>query len=374
MNPPVLEDRFGCFVGAPVLAPGRPGLLVVAVKDNIDMQGLPTGAGLGRAVDVAPHDAPLVALLRAAGFPLLGKTRMDEAALSATGDNPHHGRTENPASPGHSPGGSSSGSAAAVAAGLCGAALGTDTLGSVRIPAAYCGLVGLKPTRGVLPDQGITPLSWTLDHPGIMARSVADLATVFAALAGDGEANGPMRIGVPDTVDAVRLDPDIARLFAKALHGWDVLPGRLRGWDATATRLAGLLVAEAEGAVVHHALLTAADPALSPQLTRLLAYGRDCGSGKLVRALNTLRLAARAIDRALLACDLLATPTVPAPAFAWSDGPVPDQADFTAVANFGGHPAITVPIGHTKDGRPAGLQLIGRRGEDWRVIEAARRI
>src|SRR6185437_14972926 len=173
---------------------------------------------------------------------------------------------------------------------------------------------------------------------------------------------------------SVPVEAETARLFREALQDPELRACCAPGWDAEPTRLAGLLVAEAEGAVVHEALLSAADPALSPETRRLLAFGRDCGSGRLVRGLRALREAAERIDEALGECDLLATPTVPAPAFAWSERPPPDQAVFTAAANFGGHPAITVPIGLTRDGRPVGLHLIGRRGADWHVMVAASRI
>ncbi len=373
------DDPFGCFVGAPVVLSGQPGSLTVAIKDNIDVAGLPTGAGLGRPGRVAERDALLVHRIRAAGFTVIGKTRMDEIALGATGENAHHGRTENPRCPGRSPGGSSSGSAAAVAAGYCTAALGTDTLGSVRIPAAYCGLVGLKPTRGLLPMAGIVALSWTLDHAGIIAGSVETTARVLAALAGPvpDKSDGPLRIGVPDVLDTMEMDPATWRIFQQTLRrleaqGWPVLPCHVSAWDPSATRRAGLLLLEAEGAVAHEALISADDPAMSPAIRRLLLFGRDCGTGRLVRALRLLREVADGLQRVLRDHDLLALPTVPAPAFNWVDGAPANQADLAAVANFGGYPAISVPIGAVPDGRPVGLQLIGQSGADWRLLDAAR--
>ncbi|GAC1338968.1 MAG: amidase [Acetobacteraceae bacterium] len=358
----------------------------MAVKDNIDVAGLPTGAGLGRPGPVAAQDALVVGRLRAAGVTLLGKTRMDELALGASGANAHHGRTQNPRCPGHSPGGSSGGSAAAVAAGYCDAALGTDTLGSVRIPAAYCGLIGLKPTRGLLPMQGIVPLSWSLDHPGLIASSASTAARLLAALVGPGPgpgsgpeaADGLLRVGVPDVLDAMTLDPATRTLFDRALdrmteRGWSVARCRVADWQPIAIRRAGLLLAEAEGAEAHAALLDD-DPALSPSIGALLRYGRDCGTGRLVRALRTLREAADGLRQALREHDVLALPTVPAPAYAWTDGPPADQADLVAPANFGGHPAISVPIGTAPDGRPIGLQLIGACGTDWRLLRAAQAI
>ncbi len=376
-----LNDPFGCFVGAPTVMQGRPGRPVVAVKDNIHVAGLPTGAGLGRPGTLAKRDAAVVQRLREDGCTLIGKTRMDEIALGATGDNAHYGRTENPRVPGRSPGGSSSGSAAAVAAGYCDAALGTDTLGSVRIPAAYCGVVGLKPTRGRLSTEGIVPLSWTLDHVGIIGSSADAVVQVLVVLggpwpSGPGE---PLRVGVPDVLDTVDVDPETMRLFQNTLSalkacGWSVERCHVPGWDPAANRRAGLLLLEAEGACIYESLLSSEDPALSPAVRRSLMFGRDCGTGRLVRALRSLRDTASGLDQVLRGQDLLALPTVPAPAFAWASGAPPNLADLTALPNYGGHPAISLPIGSVPDGRPVGLQLIGRLSTDGRLLDAARSI
>jgi aspartyl-tRNA(Asn)/glutamyl-tRNA(Gln) amidotransferase subunit A len=367
-------DQFGCFVGAPVLQAGRPGALVVAVKDNIDMAGLPTRAGFGGPGVIPAADAPVVARLRAAGYGLLGKAKMNEGAFGGTGDNPHAGRTENPRVPGHSPGGSSSGSAAAIAAGLCEAALGTDTLGSVRIPAAYCGLVGLKPSFGLLPVDGVVPLSWTLDHVGIMGATVAVVAELLAVFAPRPAPATGLRVGVPDSLPGVTAETQAACRAALDRTGWRVEACTISDWDLGATRRAGLLVIEAEAAVIHAALLESDDPAMSDDLRRMLRYGRDCGSRRLVRALRVLREAVSGLDRALQRYVLIALPTVPAPAFAWGDGPPARQGELAALANAGGHPAVSVPVGAGADGRPIGLQLIGRRGADWMVMDAAAQV
>lgn len=374
------NDPHGCFVGAPVTLAGTPGGMAIAVKDNIDVAGLSTGAGLGRAGPVTEQDAAVVRILRGAGVTLIGKTRLDEAALGGTGDNPHHGRTANPCMPGCSPGGSSSGSAAAVAAGLCPAALGTDTLGSVRIPAAYCGLVGLKPTRGLLPMAGVVPLSRTLDHVDILANSVDLAAQVLALLTGPASqrGHGLLRVGVPDALDAVAVEPALVAAFEATMRrlaavGWTVERCAVPGWHPAATRRAGLLLLEAEGAVEYAGLLATDDRALSAGLRALLTFGRDCGTGRLVRALHVLQDATTGLCRALKTHEVLATPTVPAPAFAWADGAPDHQADLTALPNFGGQPAISVP-GTLPDGRPWGLQLIGRAGAEWRLLEAARTV
>ncbi len=160
----------------------------MAIKDNIDVAGVPTSNGFGGPPYRIPDtDSEVVRRLRAAGAIILGKLNMHEGALGSTSDNPHFGRVINPHRDGYSPGGSSGGSGAAVAAGLCCAALGTDTGGSVRIPAAWCGIVGLKPSYGLVSMRGVVPLSYRLDHVGPLTRTVEDAAVMLNALAGDAE-------------------------------------------------------------------------------------------------------------------------------------------------------------------------------------------
>ena len=159
--------------------------ITVAIKDNVDIAGLSTSGGIGHYANrIAASDAAIVRRLKAAGAVLIGKTNLHEAALGATTDNPWFGRCVNPLRAGYTPGGSSGGSAAAVAASMCLLAIGTDTMGSVRIPASYCGIAGFIPTRGRLPLDGIMPLSPTLDRVGLLAQSVAVIAGAWHALSG----------------------------------------------------------------------------------------------------------------------------------------------------------------------------------------------
>ena len=175
----------------------------IAVKDLVDVAGVPsTGGGHPRFARTPREDAPLVARIRAAGGIIVGKTNLHEFAYGVTNVNRHHGATRNPWALDGIPGGSSGGSAAAVAAGLCAAAVGTDTGGSIRIPAALCGVVGLKPTLGAVPLEGVFPLGWSLDHAGPITRGVADAALLYAVMAGlpgpAAEGGTPGRRAAPD--------------------------------------------------------------------------------------------------------------------------------------------------------------------------------
>lgn len=356
--------------------------VAVAVKDNIAVAGVPWTAGLavhrGR---IAAADAPCVAALRAAGAVILGKTAMDEGALGATGDAPGFPLCRNPLDLARSPGGSSGGSAAAVAAGFVRMAVGTDTMGSVRIPAAYCGVVGLKPTAGLIGRSGVEPLSNTLDTVGAIAVTAEEAGRLLEALVARDDddpqwrpapagwcATGiplprGLRIGVAQPGVAVPVEDAVAAGVATArarLRDADItlVDARLPRWDPGATRRAGLLLSEAEGAATHTALLD--DPAAaSPTYRAALAYGRDAGAIRIVRALDRLAQARAAAFAALETCDALLMPTTPQRAFLHGSPAPADQADFTALANAAGLPAIAAPM-PAADGLPASVQLVGR--------------
>jgi len=369
----------------------------VALKDNIDVAGVPTTNGMGPHGDTTPaRDSEVTRRLRAAGAVILGKLNMHEGALGGTTDNPHHGRTQNPWRVGFTPGGSSGGTGAAVVARLCAAGIGTDTLGSVRLPAAYCGVAGLKPTHGVVSARGVVPLSRRLDTVGPIARCVADLGLMLDVIAGfdpeypgsverRSEATHPaekadltgVTCGIIANLDLIEMDADVRSAFARTIEMLEALGASIRridlpDYDPTTARRAGLLVCEADGAAVHERAMTEWPGAFSAEFRRMLEYGRDAARERLTKAERVIESAAFEIRRLLREVDLIVSPTTPQPAFPF-DGPVPvDQADLTAIASFGGCPAVSIPCGLTRTGLPMGLQLIGRPLGERALLAAAR--
>ncbi len=361
-----------------------------AVKDNIAVQGVPTTCGTGAFSDPAPADATVVARLRAAGAVLVGTLNMHEGALGATTDNPFWGRCRNPLAPDRTPGGSSGGSAAAIAAGMVPLSLGTDTMGSVRIPAAYCGLWGLKPSRGRVSVAGLVHLSWTLDTIGPLARSPHDLATVYNMIAGHDPVDATsrmqpdtpqipndlhgLRFGLPDIATLATCEPEVIGAFAEVTAalknaGAILLPTAIAGWKPAALRRAGLLVSEVEGAATLGAPVDG--PGLSDGFRAMLNYGRRAPAIKLAAAYRQLHQITVAFETAMQGLDGLILPTAPQRAFV-QGGPVPDnQADFTALANACGAPALTMPVASPGGGLPSGVQIIASVGHDHRLIAMA---
>lgn len=365
-----------------------------ALKDNIDVAGHVTTAGMAtRRERVAEADAAVASRLRRTGAVLLGKLHMHEAALGADGDNPHYGRCHNPHRQGYTPGGSSGGSAAAVAANLCSFALGTDSMGSVRIPASYCGVVGLKPSYGRVSQRGLVRVSRRLDHVGPLARSATDLPLLFQTISGvdhqdpnsrsvplaHAEVHGRrLRVGHLADLHTYGVDDSVRTLFDAAVaQVGDAIgatePVQIADYDFARTRRAGLLLCEAEMLVEHAADWAQRRDLFSPRLAAMLEFAEGRSASDLIAADRALDGAVLLLRKILGEYDVLLTPTTPQPAFAF-DTPVPsNQADLTSIANFAGTPAISVPMGITADGMPVGLQAIGAIGSDLLLMALAER-
>lgn len=353
---------------AQAVMPGPLSGQVIGVKSNIKVAGQGWTTGIAaRASEVPRRDAVVVAQLRAAGALMLSRLKMDEAALGAATENPHFGGVENPAAPGFSVGGSSGGSAAAVACGAVRVALGTDTLGSVRIPAAYCGCLGLKPGPQQLASEGTFPLAPDYDAMGVIARDFASLRAVYEVLSPPAVTEGSAHLAVPAPLGTILCAPEVAAGFARAVAAARAL-GLLRethvleDWDPVATRKAAF------AEIAHEAHLQFSGMAgLSPALTASLAYGAsrsdEARAAGAVR-LDSLRMALAA---QFAQGTILLTPTTPSPAFVQGTRPPADQATFTALANIVGGASLAIPV--PGEGVPVSVQLTGGQGTEWALIE-----
>ncbi len=362
----------------------------VAIKDNIDIAGLPTAGGIEHYRHaIAQRDAAVVQQLKAAGAVIVGKTNLHEAALGATTDNPWFGRCDNPRRAGYTPGGSSGGSAAAVAAGMCTLALGTDTAGSVRIPASYCGVAGFKPSRGAISLDGVMPLSPSLDHVGLLAVSAAQIASAWsvfapAALPQQTDASSVslprgaagLRLGIVRDIPDALASADLAALMASAAErardaGFAVSGVSLTGLSRSSIRRDAFVLCEIEGAAVHAQAVAANPSGFSPALRAMLAYGARQTKEREAEVRARLHAAAAQVRALLDGIDALLLPATPQAAFAHGTRVPGTQADFCALANMAGLPAISIPWGVDHAGMPLGLQIIGAAGKDALVIEIA---
>ena len=368
----------------------------ISLKDLIDLAGVPTTAA-SRVLEghVARADAAVAARLREAGAVFLGKCNLHEFAFGTTSEDSAFGPVRNPWDAARSAGGSSGGSAAAVVSGMGLASVGTDTGGSIRIPSAVCGCVGLKPTTGELPCDGIIPLSWTLDHVGPLARSVADAWLLFHVMAGTPHPQplpagvapaGALRLGLLKPYFLDVLDDGVRGAFERACtelaRAGAALADRAVAHAAdTATIYLHLQLAEASA---YHAPMLERHPELyTPPVRQRLEMGRYVMGEDYARARCGAGVLRRDVDAALDGVDALVLPTVPIVAqplgstsLAVGGLPFPVRAlmlRLTQLFDVTGHPAITIPCGRSKENLPIGLQLVGRRGRtaDLLVLAAA---
>ena len=371
----------------------------VSLKDLIDLRGTPTSAASRvRQGHMATEDATITTRLREAGAIIIGKTNLHEFAFGTTNEDSAFGAARHPLDPSRSPGGSSGGSAVSVLADMAYASIGTDTGGSVRIPSAACGLVGLKPTIGEIPTDGVVPLSGTLDHVGPICRSVEDAGILYDVLRGAAPTPMPtlgkrapetrgLRLGVLRDYFMVPLDPEVAASFERACarlqeagvelhdvsvaHADDIVPVYLH-------------IVLSEAAAYHARTLESHADDYTANVRLRLEMGRYILAEDYVRALRGREALMHEVDAALTGCDGLLLPALPIPAptigattvrIGGSDEPIRNVTlRLTQLFNLTGHPAIAVPCGSTNEGLPVGAQIVGHRHGTTAMLDAARAI
>jgi aspartyl-tRNA(Asn)/glutamyl-tRNA(Gln) amidotransferase subunit A len=372
----------------------------VSVKDLYDTAGIRTTAGAKIFEDRVPEeDAVAVRMLKNAGAVIIGKTNLHEFAYGVTTINPHYGTARNPWDPDRIPGGSSGGSASAVALGLGLGSLGTDTGGSIRIPASLCGIVGLKPTYGRVSLRGVVPLSWSLDHAGPMARTVEDAAILLQTIDGRAAKNPlgslaadvsdandikGIRIGIPRTYFYDQIAPEVGDAVRGALRNLERLGARLLEVDlpsTATTRGVWLQIASPEVYSYHEPYLKDRAHLYGADIRARIEAGRVLLSIDYVRAQRIRTLLKRECKNVFQIADVIVTPTTPiaAPRIdevdrPWSGGPEKAAAAltrFTRFFNLVGLPAISIPCGFTSGGLPIGMQIVGKAFDESTVLRVA---
>jgi aspartyl-tRNA(Asn)/glutamyl-tRNA(Gln) amidotransferase subunit A len=365
---------------------------IVTIKDLFDVAGEVTCAGskvLADEGEPAAADAVIVQRLRAAGAVIVAKTNMSEFAFTGVGANPHYGTPGNPADRARVPGGSSAGAGVSVANGMCEIAIGSDTGGSVRIPASLCGVVGFKPSRQRVPTGGAFPLSFTLDSVGPLALSVADCAHADAVMAGEAPWDltpaplGGLRIGVAQGMPLDKLDATVAKRFPSALSRLEKAGCRLTdeklplfGDMVTALGRASILVAEVYA--IHGERLKRRGDEIDPIVRGRIDKGREISAADYIWILRERARLIAAMDDAIADRDVLAMPTTATVAPRIDE--VAEPKSFmahnalllrnTTVGNFFDLCAISLPLPR-EGGLPCGLMLLARNGNDRRLLRVA---
>lgn len=368
--------------------------VALAIKDLMPIAGFAQTNGTGGPKGApAARDAAAVARLRAAGALVVGTANLHELAYGITSDNPHWGRVVNPRHPAHTPGGSSGGSAAAVAAGIVRVAIGTDTAGSIRIPASCCGVVGFKPTFDAVPRDDAQSLGASLDHIGPIAASVGDAALCFSVLAGQapgiaiGAQRAAVRVGVPRNYFFDPIGDDVAQAVHGAIErlradGAQIVPVDLPGVEHSAALQFVTLCSEASD--LHWQRLIERPETLGADVRVRLEIGQFLPAIWYTRAQRGRAALGAVFDAAMRDVDVLVTPTLRiepprvgagAPTIGGREVPLHTAVtSLTMPFNLAGMPALTLPCGLGHNGLPIGVQIAGRRGDDWRVLEVGARL
>jgi aspartyl-tRNA(Asn)/glutamyl-tRNA(Gln) amidotransferase subunit A len=367
----------------------------LAVKDLYDTKGIRTTAGSRFFADNIPQeDAFVVQKIKRAGAQIIGKTNTHEIALGVTNNNPHYGACRNPWDITRISGGSSGGSAVAVATGMAMAALGTDTGGSIRIPASLCGVVGLKPTYGRVSLRGILPLSWNLDHAGPLTRSVEDAALMLQVMGGYDELDpasvktlpGDYSSHLKDTMkerkvalaignfieEADQEVLDAVRVAAQVLAEQGVLITEVNVDFLKEGSLANAVMTQADGAAFHRERMKEHPDWFGADVRQRLETGAAFTSSEYILARRTQAEVKRRCELLLNLYDVLILPTTPISAPVLEGENAVERARqltrFTAPFNLTGLPALSVPCGFTKDGLPIGLQIVSRAWNEAGVL------
>jgi aspartyl-tRNA(Asn)/glutamyl-tRNA(Gln) amidotransferase subunit A len=384
---------------------GRPPRLLegipVALKDNVETAGIRTTAGSKIFAEWVPdRDATVTRQLEDAGAIIVGKLNMHEFANGPTNDNPHFGRTLNPWDPSRTPGGSSGGSGVALATDMCLGAIGTDTGGSIRTPAAFCGVVGLKPTYGLVSRSGIFPFSWSLDHAGPMARTAEDVGVLLQAIARHDPADpasvrgrstdvhrddaAGIVIGVEISYLTSLMGGEVRQTFSRAVDLLQLSGARLE--EVRIPRLEVSLAAEVailfpEAASVHRRFLDERPMDYGADVRRSLLSGRLYGAETYVEAQRVRAVLRRDVAAAFDKVDVLVMPTVIIPPPRWGEESFRVQGRYldllnafircTAPFNLTGNPALSLPCGLTSEGLPVGIQLVGPLFSDEKLLRLA---
>jgi len=369
----------------------------IAVKDIIDVRGVPTtAASRVREGHIAAADAPVITRLRDAGAVIIGKTNLDEFAFGTTSENSAFGAVRHPLDPARSPGGSSGGSAVAVATGMALAALGTDTGGSIRIPAAACGIVGLKPTLDEISTAGVVPLAKTFDHVGPFTRTVGDARLLHQAMSASTGADPrwsgadlprsakDLCLGIPRGYLTDLLDDDVRARFDEAaavLRSAGATLTDVSVPHASMTPAVYIHIHSSEGATFHARTLDSAPDRYTPVVRRRLELGRYVLAQDYARAMDGREVLRREVDAALENCDALLLPTLPIPAppigaetmtIGGREEPVRAlMLRLTQLFNVTGHPALSLPCGETSGGWPVGVELVGHRDRTESLLSVA---
>lgn len=347
----------------------------IGIKDVIDVKGMATTCHSRlRLNHIANEDAPVVAQLRAAGAIIMGKLATHEFAIGGPSFDLPFPPARNPWNTDHHPGGSSSGAGVAVAAGLVPLAIGTDTAGSVRNPASACGIVGLKPTRSALFCNGVFPLAWTLDHVGILGRSVDDVDLAYAALADPGPVRTDLRIGFVRHFHEIDMpaDPEVTAALDHVAEALGAIEVSLPPLDDFA--LCNRVILQSEGFAIHAKDLRTRPELFARRTRNALLPGMFVSAEDYVSARRLQTRLTAAVDAAFAEIDILITASSMTPACRIDDEGEIDRTylrQARTVFNVTGHPALAMMAGVSEDGLPLSVQFAARRGEEATLFRAA---